>query len=107
MKKNLAAAGLLDLHVALAPCVIGYAEIGRNLTPQGIDALGDHPYREWISEYAGEAYQDVAAAARRHLDDLAARAMTERRFTELAVLFGKASRLEASFWQMGLDVAER
>jgi thiaminase (transcriptional activator TenA) len=85
-----AAGDLLDLHVALAPCVIGYAEIGRNLTPQGIDALGDHPYREWISEYAGEAYQDVAAAARRHLDDLAARAMTERRFTELAVLFGKA-----------------
>jgi thiaminase (transcriptional activator TenA) len=102
-----AAGDLLDLHVALAPCVIGYAEIGRNLTPKGIDALGDHPYREWISEYAGEAYQDVAAAARRHLDDLAARAMTERRFTELAVLFGKASRLEASFWQMGLDVAER
>jgi thiaminase (transcriptional activator TenA) len=85
-----AAGDLLDLHVALAPCVIGYAEIGRNLTPQGIDALGDHPYREWIIEYAGEAYQDVAAAARRYLDDLAARAMTERRFTELAVLFGKA-----------------
>lgn len=102
-----AAGDLLDLHVALAPCVIGYAEIGRNLTPNGIDALGEHPYREWIGEYAGEAYQDVAAAARRHLDDLAARSMTERRFTELAALFGKASRLEANFWQMGLDAAER
>lgn len=66
-----------------------------------------HPYREWIAEYAGEAYQGVAAAARRHLDDLAARAMTERRFTELAALFGKASRLEADFWQMGLDAAAR
>ena len=98
-----AAGDLLDLHVALAPCVIGYAEIGRNLTPNGIDALGDHPYREWIGEYAGEAYQDVAANARRHLDDLAARAMTERRFDELAVLFAKASRLEADFWQMGID----
>lgn len=102
-----AAGDLLDLHVALAPCVIGYAEIGRDLTPNGIDALGDHPYREWIGEYAGEAYQGVAAAARRHLDDLAARAMTERRFTELAALFSKASRLEADFWQMGLDAAER
>ncbi len=100
-----AAGDLLDLHVALAPCVIGYAEIGRNLAPNGVDALGDHPYREWIAEYAGETYQDVAARARRHLDDLAARAMTERRFTELAALFGKASRLEADFWQMGLDVA--
>lgn len=102
-----AAGDLLDLHVALAPCVIGYAEIGRNLAPNGIDALGNHPYREWIAEYAGEAYQGVAANARRHLDDLAARAMTERRFTELAALFGTASRLEVDFWQMGLDAAAR
>jgi thiaminase (transcriptional activator TenA) len=98
-----AAGDLLDLHVALAPCVIGYAEIGRNLAADGVAALGDHPFREWIGEYAGEAYQDVAARARHHLDELAARAMTERRFVELAALFGKASRLEADFWQMGLD----
>jgi thiaminase/transcriptional activator TenA len=102
-----AAGDLLDLHVALAPCVIGYAEIGRNLMPNGIEDFSNHPYREWISEYAGESYQDVAVVARRHLDDLAARAMTEQRFAELAALFGKASRLEAEFWQMGLDVAER
>lgn len=98
-----AAGDLLDLHVALAPCVIGYAEIGRNLTPRGVDALDDHPYREWIGEYAGQGYQDIALNARRHLDDLAARAMTERRFDDLAKLFGQASRLEADFWQMGLD----
>lgn len=101
-----AAGDLLDLHVALAPCVIGYAEIGRNLT-NGVTALDDHPYREWIREYAGESYQKVAAAARQHLDDLATRAMTEQRFAELAALFGKASKLEADFWQMGLDAAAR
>lgn len=101
-----AAGDLLDLHVALAPCVVGYAEIGRKLAPHGVAALGDHPYREWIGEYAGEAYQEVAVKSRRHLDDLAARAMTERRFVELAALFGKASRLEADFWQMGLDAAK-
>jgi hypothetical protein len=39
--------------------------------------LGDHPYREWIAEYAGDAYQAAAAKARRHLDDLP-RAMTQR-----------------------------
>ncbi|MCX7321270.1 MAG: TenA family protein [Hyphomicrobiales bacterium] len=98
-----AAGDLLDLHVALAPCVIGYAEIGRRLAAQGDDALRDHPYRDWIGEYAGQAYQDIAIAARRHLDDLAARAMTERRFDELVKLFAQASRLEADFWQMGLD----
>lgn len=100
-----AAGDLLDLQVALAPCVIGYAEIANKLAPNGLEALGEHPYREWIGEYAGEAYQAVAAGARRQLDDLAERSMTDRRFTELAVLFGKASRLEADFWQMGLDAS--
>ncbi|MEP9377978.1 TenA family protein [Aquabacter sp. CN5-332] len=100
-----AAGDLLDLHVALAPCVIGYAEIGRALAPQGLDGLGSHPYRDWIGEYAGEGYQSVASAARRHLDELAGRAMTERRFVELAALFAQASRLEADFWQMGFDLA--
>jgi thiaminase/transcriptional activator TenA len=94
---------LLDLHVALAPCVIGYAEIGRTLASDNPAALAGHPYADWIGEYAGEAYQGVAAGARRHLDDLAARAMTERRFGELAALFAKAARLEADFWQMALD----
>lgn len=94
---------LLDLHVALAPCVVGYAEIGKNLAPAGAEALGDHPYRDWIGEYAGDAYQEIAMGARRHLDDLAARAMTERRFAELTTLFAKASRLEADFWQMALN----
>lgn len=100
-----AAGDLLDLHVALAPCVIGYAEIGRTLAPQGLDGLGSHPYRDWIGEYAGEGYQSVASAARCHLDELAGRAMTERRFIELAALFAQASRLEADFWQMGFDLA--
>jgi thiaminase/transcriptional activator TenA len=93
---------LLDLHVALAPCVLGYAEIARTLAPNGVEALAGHKYREWIGEYAGQPYQDVAAASRRHLDDLAARAMTGQRFDELARLFAQASRLEADFWQMGL-----
>jgi len=97
-----AAGDLLELHAALAPCVIGYAEIGRALSAQ-IGDLRDHPYREWIGEYAGEAYQGVAAAARKHLDELAARSMTEQRFVELAAIFGQASKLEADFWQMGLD----
>jgi len=102
-----AAGDLLDLHVALAPCVIGYAEIGRALAPNGVEALGNHPYREWIGEYAGHAFQQLALGSRKLLDDLAERSMTERRFKELTLLFGKASRLEAEFWQMGLDAAVR
>lgn len=99
-----AAGDLLELHVALAPCVIGYAEIGQSLAAR-IGNLAEHPYREWIGEYAGAGYQAVAAAARTHLDSLTARSMTDQRFAELAAIFAQASRLEADFWQMGLDMA--
>ncbi len=58
-----AAGDLLDLHVALAPCVVGYAVIGEALAPDGVAALADHPYREWIGEYAGQPYRAVAARA--------------------------------------------
>ena len=60
-------------------------------------------YREWIAEYAG-AYpiQAVAAKARRHLDDLAARAMTERRFNELAALFGRRRDFESRLLADGI-----
>ncbi|MEO4001724.1 hypothetical protein [Mesorhizobium sp. CAU 1732] len=75
------------------------------LRPASLHALGDDPYREWIGECAGEAYQGVAGGPRRQLDDLAERTMTDRRFTKLAALLGEASRLEADFWQMGLDSA--
>ena len=94
---------LLDLHVALIPCVIGYAEIAKQLVTDIKAPLTDHPYREWIGEYAGEAYQAVAQSAREQLTRLAAKSMTAERFPELCGIFAKASRLEADFWQMALD----
>lgn len=92
---------LLDLHVALAPCVVGYAEIAGRLAtlPGALDP--SNPYAEWIAEYASPGYAEVAAGARSHLDELAARSMTEARFTDLAAIFAQASRLEAAFWEMG------
>ncbi|RIY00876.1 thiaminase II [Aureimonas flava] len=95
---------LLDLNAALAPCVIGYAEIARALAPSLHD---DHPYREWIADYAGEAYQGVAARARGHLDRLAERYLTPARLGQVQEIFATACRLEADFWQMGLDSARR
>ncbi len=96
---------LLDLHVALTPCVIGYAEIASQLATTIKQPLSNHPYREWIGEYAGDAYQTVAQNAREQLTRLAAKSMTSERFPELCGIFAKASRLEADFWQMALDHA--
>lgn len=96
---------LLDLHVALAPCIQGYAHIGKQLSslPGALDP--DNPYRDWITEYSGQAFQDVAAAGRKTMDQLAEHTMTGQRFPQLARIFAQACRLEADFWQMGLTRA--
>ena len=88
---------LLALKVALAPCVIGYAEIAARL------AAGDlaNRYRAWIEEYAAAPYQEVAAKARTHLDRLSDRYVTPARQAELIAIFNEATRLETAFWDMG------
>jgi thiaminase/transcriptional activator TenA len=92
---------LLTLKVALAPCVIGYAEIGTRLAAQPGAGAAANPYRVWIDEYAGAPYQDVAARARAHLDLLADRYATPTREDELIAIFKEATRLETDFWEMG------
>ncbi|MDD9910645.1 MAG: thiaminase II [Ahrensia sp.] len=94
------AGDLLDLYVALAPCMIGYAEIGSALAQSAGET---NSYREWIKEYAGEEYQQLAAATIANLDELASEMMTERRYPRLKALFSAATLLEADFWQMGLE----
>lgn len=96
---------VLDLHVALAPCVIGYAEIGARLLKKARqdEALEDHPYRPWIETYAGEEFQKAAREAVAHLDRLEETRGGASRFERLATTFRQATRLEIDFWQMGLD----
>jgi thiaminase/transcriptional activator TenA len=92
---------LLALKVALAPCVIGYAEIATRLAAKPNAMAATNPYHIWIGEYAGAPYQEVAARAQAHLDDLAARYVTPAREAELIAIFREATRLEADFWEMG------
>jgi thiaminase (transcriptional activator TenA) len=93
---------LLDLHVALAPCLIGYAEVATWLGAQPFVVRNGNPYSEWIAMYASDEFQDAAAGERAWLDARLAPVSPER-FDELAVVFRDATRLEIDFWQMGLD----
>jgi thiaminase/transcriptional activator TenA len=92
---------LLALKVALAPCVIGYAEIATRLAAHPNAEVARNRYHVWIAEYAGPAYQEVAGRARAHLDRLAARYATPAREAELISIFNEATRLETDFWEMG------
>ena len=97
---------ILDLLAAVAPCVMGYGEIGARLARE---ARSD-TYGDWIATYGGTEYQAVCAAAgalidgavRRRLGDLPE---ASPRWPGLCATFRTATRLEAAFWQMGLEGA--
>ena len=92
---------LLALNVALAPCVIGYAEIGARIAARPGALAATHPYHVWIGEYSGAPYQQVAAKALAQLERLADLYATPAREAELVAIFKEATRLEADFWEMG------
>ena len=98
------AGDILDLHVALAPCIIGYAVIGKRLVTDPATELEGNPYKDWIEMYAAEEYQNVGRAAVRHLDELAASRMGPGRFQSLVKTFRQAVSLEIGFWDMGLNL---
>lgn len=98
------AGDILDLHVALAPCVIGYAVICKNLMEDSATRLEGNPYKDWIEMYAGEEYQTIAKGAVAHLDSLAASRMGKERLHSLAKTFKQATTLEIGFWEMGLHL---
>ena len=99
------AGDLLDLRVALAPCVVGYGEIGARLAADPATRTDGNPYSSWIRMYAGEDYQEFMRAEVAALDALAERRGGAARFGALAATFRAATRLEAAFWQAGLDAA--
>ena len=99
------AGDLLDLRVALAPCVVGYGEIGARLAADPTTRAEGNPYGPWIAMYAGDEYQALMRAEVEALEALAARRGGAARFESLSAVFRIATRLEAAFWQAGLDAA--
>ncbi|MSO92860.1 MAG: TenA family protein [Rhodospirillales bacterium] len=101
------AGDLLDLHVALAPCIVGYGEIGAALAADPRTKKDGNPYWAWIEMYASAEYQSIAAAGCSTLDALMVRRGGEGRLASLIATFRQATQLEAAFWQMGLKAQSR
>ncbi len=96
------AGDLLDLLAAVAPCVCGYAQIGRARIDHPDTLLDGNPYRDWLELYAGEEFQALDRSVVEQMDRLAAERATEGRMPSLARTFAQATRLEIGFWDMGL-----
>ena len=100
------AGDLLDLYVALAPCIVGYGEIGARLIADNRTRLKGNRFAAWIEMYGGEDYQTISADAVHLLDRVGKARGADQRITALSRTFGEATRLEAAFWQMGLAAGE-
>jgi thiaminase/transcriptional activator TenA len=91
----------LDLDVALAPCIVGYAEVAQWMLADPDTVLVGNPYAPWIEAYAGAEYLEVVAAAIAALDALGERKGAAARYPSLLRTFRTATLLEADFWGIG------
>ena len=92
----------LDLMVALAPCIAGYAEIGAMLAR---DLAPDNPYKAWIEAYTGAEYTNAVGQALAMLQRLADARGAASRYPKLLEIFTRATECEAAFWQTGWRLA--
>ncbi len=99
------AGDLLDLQVALAPCLVGYGESGERLLTDPATRLDGNPYAEWIAAYTSEGYRAAVTEAIAMLDRLGREHGAEARYPALLATFIAASRLETAFWDMGWKAA--
>src|SRR5437764_1302783 len=63
----------LDLEIALAPCMIGYAEIAAERIADPATRHDGNPYRDWLLMYSGDEYQTLARECSAALDEQFAR----------------------------------
>ena len=86
----------LDIFSCLSVCIIGYGEIGFNLSK--IKNWKKSKYSSWIQMYSSKEYQRVAKNNIEYLDILL-KNNKGRKFNTLKKNFKKSTILERNFWQ--------
>ena len=94
----------LDLLSALAPCVLGYGEIGLNCQNSNPKTL---MYKKWIETYSSIEYQDVCKNVSGLIDKafllrLGANFKNTYKWKKINQIFKKATLLEVDFWNMAI-----
>ncbi|KAJ3026133.1 UNVERIFIED_CONTAM: hypothetical protein HDU68_006151 [Siphonaria sp. JEL0065] len=99
----------LDLYIAMAPCLIGYGEIGLKLANDPATKREGNLYWDWISNYGKEDFQQAVTAGEDLLFKLyneMVPASNTTRLQELCDVFRQATILEVKFWDMGLHILD-
>ena len=94
----------LDLLSALAPCVLGYGEIGLNCQNNNPKTL---MYKKWIETYSSIEYQNVCENVSGLIDKafllrLGTNFENTYKWKKVNQIFKKATLLEVDFWNMAI-----
>jgi len=94
----------VDLMAVLAPCIMGYGEIGHRLGK----SVKSTPYSDWIAAYAGDDYQSLCSEVGMLIDRALIRRYGDEIYSlpfwgDLCSKFEIATKLEVNFWEMGLN----
>ncbi|WP_094751913.1 TenA family protein [Psychromonas sp. CD1] len=96
---------VVQLYTALAPCFIGYAEIGRLLLKDENTILEGNPYASWITLYSGDELQQSTLENLQYLDMLLADIdLHSQQGQKLLDVFRSATRMEVAFWEQSLNI---
>ncbi|SAM08301.1 hypothetical protein [Absidia glauca] len=101
-----ASGDLIDLQVAMAPCLLGYGDIGMKLYNDPATKREGNPYWKWISNYAQDDYQTAVKVGKELMEDLAIHSISTSptRFREICDIFEQGTRLEIQFWEMSINM---
>ena len=94
----------LDLLSSLAPCVLGYGEIGLNCQNSNPKTI---MYKKWIETYSSIEYQDVCKNVSGLIDKafllrLGSNFENTYKWKKVNQIFKKATLLEVDFWNMAI-----
>ena len=93
---------LAELYAAIAPCLMGYGEIGKRIKEQGF--ITGNPYQPWIDVFSSDDFQVITAQNEAQINTLLADA-SPAQTDKFQRLFNTAARMEVNFWQQALDLS--
>ncbi|KAK0646694.1 Phosphomethylpyrimidine kinase-domain-containing protein [Cercophora newfieldiana] len=108
---------LIGLHIALAPCLLGYGVLAEQLHKDPNSNRESNPYWDWIENYVADDYVTAvktgrgksrsAKGERTGADDELAELLERHamlqgpsRIEELVKIFIHATKMEVAFWEM-------
>ena len=94
---------LAQLYAGLIPCFLGYAKVADYINENNL-SVENNKYQSWIDMYSSKEYQEGAKQATKFFEELC-KDSSKKQMQKIQEIFTTATRMEISFWQMGLDLS--